>query len=385
MATSIGGTFAGIVLTFGLSAPATAGIEDVRHEPPLPKPDATVLVTARLTDGTTKAVLKVQAVAPGKYIRKSDPAYEKDWIDLPMRDDGLEGDAKAGDGVFSVRAPATLQRHRWLVRYRVVGTDRTGKAMQAPRADDACPNFAWWCDAGPAPWTGTRDPGKTALLKFSTEFLGTLQTLHLLSNSEDVARSQWDGGAHRKKHLGTIIYQGIVYDHIQYSNRGQGSAHIAGKNKWGLKFNAGHAVPFHDHNGIRLPGSVRSLNLNPGGSTPYIPVYRGISGLDEVLSLRAYRLAGVPTPPATWVQWRVVQGPEEVDAKNQYHGDLWGPYVAIGEMDPKLLADRKLAGRPDVQRPKRHQAYAARHDRRSQAMGEVSQCDAFQSQGGLVA
>src|SRR5205823_5787476 len=88
---------------------------DVHHQPIQPKPDEAVLVTARLAAGTTKATLKLQAVAPGKYVRKSDPAYEKDWTDLPMRDDGQEGDAKAGDGVFSVRVPATWQKHRWLV------------------------------------------------------------------------------------------------------------------------------------------------------------------------------------------------------------------------------------------------------------------------------
>ena len=72
---------------------------DVHHQPVQPKPDVTVLVTARMPKGTTKATLKLQAVAPGKYVRKSDPAYEKDWTDLPMRDDGQAGDAKAGDGV----------------------------------------------------------------------------------------------------------------------------------------------------------------------------------------------------------------------------------------------------------------------------------------------
>ena len=98
-----------------------------------------------------------------------------------------------------------------------------------------------------------------------------------------------------------IVYRGVVYDHIQYSNRGQGSAHLAGKNKWGLNFNDS-ALPFQDHDGVPFPATIRTLNLNPGGSTPHIPVFRGITGLDEVLSLRAYRLAGVPTPPATWVQ-----------------------------------------------------------------------------------
>ncbi|WP_238602552.1 choice-of-anchor X domain-containing protein [Fimbriiglobus ruber] len=314
----------------------------IRHEPVQPKPNVPVLVTARLAAGTTRATLKLQAVAPGKYIRKSDADYEKAWTELPMRDDGLEGDEKAGDSVFSVRVPPSYQRHRWLLRYRIVATDKTGKTVQSPAADDTCPNFAWWCDAGPAPWTGARDPGKTPPETFSAEFLGTLQTFHLLARADDVARSQWDGNAHKQKQQGTLVYRGVVYDHIQYSNRGQASAHMSGKNKWGLKLNRGHDVPLVDHDGVPFPAPCDSLNLNPGGSTPHIPVHRGIGGLDEVLSMRAYRLAGVPSPPTTWVQWRVVDGAEEVSAGNQYKGDLWGLYVVIGEMKPKLLADRPL-------------------------------------------
>jgi hypothetical protein len=34
---------------------------------------------------------------------------------LPMRDDGKEEDKQAGDGVYSVRVPASFQKHRWLI------------------------------------------------------------------------------------------------------------------------------------------------------------------------------------------------------------------------------------------------------------------------------
>ena len=201
---------------------AAVAVSPVRHEPLQPKPGVPVLVTARLPLGASKITLKVQAVAPGKYVRKSDPEYEKDWTDLPMRDDGKDGDEKAGDGVFSARVPAAYQKHRWLIRYRVVATGKDGKAVQLPAADDACPNFAWWCDAGPAAWTGSREPGKAPPVTYSAEFLGTLQAMHLLARAEDVAKSQWDGNFHKQRQQGTLVYRGVVYDHIQYSNRGQG-------------------------------------------------------------------------------------------------------------------------------------------------------------------
>jgi hypothetical protein len=319
-----------------------AAIRNVRHEPAAPKPGVTVLVTARLAKGLSKPVLRLQAVAPGKYVRKSDPAYEKDWTDLPMRDDGKDGDERAGDGVYSARVPASFQRHRWLIRYRVVATDAAGKAVRAPAAEDASPNFAWWCDAGPAAWTGSRQPGKAPAVTYPSAFLNTLQAVHLLARAEDVEKSQWDPAAHKKKFEGTVVYRGGVHDHIQYRNSGQVSAHAGGKNKWVIKFNRGDALPFVDHDGVPFPARWHELRLNPGTHNPFIPVLRGVTGLDEVLSFRAYRLAGVPSPPAAWVQFRVVAGAEEVPARDQYAGDLWGPYVALGGMAPKLLADRKL-------------------------------------------
>jgi hypothetical protein len=327
------------LIVLSLSTPISLAAEtgkptEVRHQPTTPKPGVPVQVAARLPEGASKLTLRIQPVAPGKYIRKSDPAYEKDWTELPMRE--------GKDGLHSATVPAEYQKHRWLIRYRVVATGKDGKTIQAPAADEECPNFAWYCDAGLAAWTGASNPGKTPALTFSPEFLGTLQSLTLIARAEDVAKSQWDPAAHKQKQQGTLVYRGIVYDHIQYSNRGQGSAHIAGKNKWGLRFNRAHRVPFIDHDGVPFPAPIRSLNLNPGCSTPYLPVLRGIAGMDEVLSMRAYRLAGVPSPPATWVQWRVVAGADEVSARNQYDGDLWGLYAAIADMEPRVLADNKL-------------------------------------------
>jgi hypothetical protein len=336
-----------LLLTLALApVGGAAATTDVRHEPAAPKPGEAVVVTARLEKGLTKPVLKVQAVAPGKYVRKSDAGYERDWVDVPMRDDGK--------GVYTGRVPGKFQRHRWLIRYRIVASDGGGKAVRAPPADDVCPNFAWWCDGGPADWKGSREPGKAPVVTFPAKFLKTLQSVHLLARAEDVEKSQWDPSVHKKRFPGTVIYRAVVYDHIEYRNSGQVSAHAGGKNKWALKFNKEQHLPFVDHDGVPFPAPLGQLRLNPGQCNPFVPVLRGITGLDEVLSFRAYRLAGVPSPAATWVQWRVVTQAEEVSAKDQYAGDLWGVYVALTDMKPKLLADTKL---PDgltvtVQTPK---------------------------------
>jgi hypothetical protein len=248
------------VLVVALALPPVArgepaAISEVRHEPGTPRPGVTVLVTARLAKGLSRPVLRLQAVAPGKYVRKSDPGYEKDWTDLPMRDDGQEGDDQPGDGVYSVRVPAKFQQHRWLIRYRVVATAAAGKTARAPEAEDY-PNFAWWCDAGAAAWRGSRQPGKAPVVTYPAAFLDTLQAVHLLARAEDVARSQWDPTFHKKKQEGTVVYRGVVYDHIHYRTSGQASAHAGGKNKWVIKFNRGHDLPFVDHDGTTSPSSI---------------------------------------------------------------------------------------------------------------------------------
>src|SRR5260370_41257744 len=115
-----------------------------------------------------------------------------------MRDDGKDGDEKAGDGVYSVRVPGKYQQHRWLIRYRVVATDAAGKAVRAP-GDEDCPNFAWWGDAGPAAWTGTRQPGKAPAVTYPAAFLRALPPRHLLARAEDAARIPGDPAAHKKK------------------------------------------------------------------------------------------------------------------------------------------------------------------------------------------
>lgn len=328
---------------FSEASPPSIG--DVRHDPASPKAGQTVTVTARVKapNGVRSVIMRLQAVDPGAYMRKSDAAFRTNWVTMEMRDDGQLGDGRSGDGIFTAVVPAGWQVHRRLVRYQIVADNGAGLAVQVPYPDDGEPNFAWFTYDGVPEWTGASRPGQTPATTFPAEFLQTIPVYHLLARSEDVARSQWDGGANRRRFLGTLVYEGRVYDHVEFHNRGTGSAYISGKNKWGFKFSRGHEFVARDLRGRRYEHPWDSLNLNPGLSTPYLPVHAGIAGLDEAVSFRAYQLAGVPAANTHWVHFRVVDGVAEASATNQYDGDLHGLYLAIQDMDGTLLRERGLA------------------------------------------
>lgn len=326
------------------SAVAPPSITNVVHAPAEPKSGEVVTVTAHVAtpDGVGEVTLELQVVAPGAYLRKTDPGFRTNWVAVPMRDDGRDGDVRPRDGVFTARVPAEGQRHRQLVRYRIKAVDRTGLAVRVPYADDSAPNFAWFVYDGVPAWAGASQPGRTPTDLFSAEFLRTMPAYHLLTRAEDAARSQWDSGANRRLFYGTLVYDGHVYDHVQFHNRGQGSGYISGKNKWGFKFNRAHELAARDQHGRRHAHTWDSLNLNPGLSTPYLPVHAGIAGLDEAFAFRAFQLAGVPSANSHWIQLRVIDAADESSPTDQYAGDLRGLYLAIQDMDGALLRERGL-------------------------------------------
>ncbi len=323
------------------NAPPT--VNAVAHSPAQPKSGERVIVTAGVKDSTgVRAVtLQVQLVDAGAYLRKSDADYEKRWQDFRMRDDGTEGDALAGDGLFTAIVPSEIQTHRRLVRYRIAATNMVGTNVRVPYADDDSANFAWFCYDGVPAWVGSGQPGKTPPLEFSPKFLTTLPVYHLIARQDDVERSQWDGGYNKRRLFGTVVYDGRVYDHIQFQNRGQASTYVSGKNKWGIHFNRTHEFHAHDHRGRAYAQPWNNLNLS-GCASPWVQINRGMAGMDEAVSFRAYQLAGVPSPNTHWFHFRVLSRVEESSAKSQFEGDLWGLYLAVQDLDSGWIKDRGL-------------------------------------------
>ena len=318
-------------------------ISAIGNVPIQPRGGEAVRVGARIVapGGVKSATLLYQIVEPGKYVRKTDANFEKDWTAVPMHDDGKDGGTKAGDGVFTVTLPGALQQHRRLIRYRISAEDAKGQTVRVPYADDGAPNFAYFCYTAAPAWTGfPGEPGKGTPWTFPSTLFSTLPVMTLLAVKDDVEHSQWDGGWNKRKLTGTLIADGKVYDHITWHNRGQGSTYVSGKNKWGFKFNRTRNFLPAEFAGHPLTRGMDSLSMNACAS-PWVQTNRGMAGLDEAVSFRAYELAGVPSSRCRHVQFRVVDAAEEQTA-NQYTGDLWGLYLLVEDPDGGFLDEHEL-------------------------------------------
>lgn len=310
----------------GYSFSVPPSVTALSHTPEVPASGQAVAVTARVVDpdGVSSVVLQYQVVEPGNYLRLTDAAYATSWTNVPMADSGL-----TGNGVYTAVIPASIQQHRRLIRYRVVATDETGAAVQAPLATEPCPDIAYFVYDGVPAWTAAVQPGTTAASVFPETTMRKLRAWHMISRAEDVQDSQYnpaynDGVYHFE---GALVAGGKVYDHIHYRVKGQNSTYNTGKNKWKLKFNTARPFLMPDDYGLSTT-IVEKLNIS-SVPAPWAPWNRGLAGLDEAMHFRLSNLTGVPAPYSSYLQFRVIDGAEEQSPSSQYDGDFWGLYLAF--------------------------------------------------------
>lgn len=309
-------------------------IRQVSHTPNEPSSTSPVIISAKVTDpdGVENVTLSYQVVAPGSYIRKSDAAYEEGWIELEMTDPD-------GDAIYSVEIPA--QEHRHLVRYRITTSDSAGASVTVPFNDDEQPNFAYFVYDGLPAWSGANRPGVDAPQTFEPFLLDDLPAYHLIAIASDVTTSQYSSSASNRRFEGTLVYDGIVYDHVEFKIRGEFSTYQSGKNKWRIFFNPTRELQARDNFGKKYQEPWDELTMNACAS-PWAAVNRGMSGLDEGLSYRAFQLAGMASPNTNYLHFRVIDESDEASPTDQYQGDLWGLYLAIEQPDGSFLNERDL-------------------------------------------
>lgn len=317
-------------------------IRQVAHDPVQPAPGDPVVVTAKVTDseGVAEVHLVYQVVDPGGYIRLGDPEYESSWTSVEMNDEGVEGDEVAGDGVFTATVPGEMQTHRRLMRYRIAAVDGAGHGLTVPYADDGQPNFAWFVYGDYPSWSGAFSASRVAET-FPAGMMDRLPVYQLLAKSVDVTRSQYESAYDGVHMRGTLVYDGVVYDHIRFENRGEVSTYRSGKNKWRFHFNRARRLAARDDWGQKYDSPWSKLNLNACAS-PWAAVNRGMAGLDEAVSFRLYGMAGVPSARTHYLSLRIIDDAVEVSPTSQYEGDLWGLYLAVEQPNGSFLKDRGL-------------------------------------------
>ena len=334
---------------FAANAPPV--IRQVDNTPAQPTNGQPVTITAKVTDpdGVASVALKYQLVDPGAYIRKTDAAYTN-WISAPMYDDGTHGDTNSGDSIYTAVLPGSAQSHRRLVRYKIAAADADGRSIEVPYADDGSPNFAYFVYDGAPAWTGAFNPGVTANVTYPAALQSSLPTYQLIAASNDVVNSQYVSSYNGQRFYGTLIYNGQVFDHIQFNNRGEASTYVTGKNKWRFHFNTAHDLQALDNWGRPYAETWNELNLN-GCASPWCVVHRGMSGVEEAVSLRLFELLGLASPKSHFLQFRVIDDASETgttqftggDPVGVNGGDLWGLYLAIEQPDGSFLDARNLA------------------------------------------
>jgi CotH kinase protein/Lamin Tail Domain len=333
-------------------------IRQVNHSPKQPTGGEIVVVTAKVTDadGVASVTLHYQTVEPGSYIPinfpnlATNPDYENpaNWENLTMHDDGVNGDEFAGDSVYSVRIPASVQTHRRLIRYRITVEDDLGNSVRVPYSDDPQPNFAYFVYDGVPAWNGAIEPGsadpiKGEVVTYGTDIMRALPVYHLISLGTYVWNCQYnpfyDDTVYR--FAGTLIYDGEVYDHMHYRIRGQYSTYITGKNKWKLRFNRGHWFQGRDNYGDKYNNKAKTLNL-ASLSSPWASQNRGMAGLDEAISFKLFNMVDVPACNTNVFQYRIIDSSLESNPSNQYEGDLWGLYLVIEQPNGQFLDEHGL-------------------------------------------
>ncbi len=322
-------------------------VRRVKHEPSAPTSGSPVSVTALITSptGISSAELLYQVVEPGDYISIDDARYENDWTALPMRDDGSQGDATSADGIFTAVLPGDLQRHRRLLRYRIVAANAEGLTVRVPYEDDPAPNFAWFVYDGVPPWTGAAQPGMTEETTYDPALLTSVPVYHFITTRQDHADAQFLPGTSRSSGYtgndylwrGSLIYEGEVYDHIRYRARGGVWRYAMGKNMWKFDFHRTQRFNARDAGDQPYSEPWRVLNLSALIQQGNFR-HRGEQGLFESVGFELFRRAGIEAPRTHFIHFRIIENASETNLfGSQYATDFQGLYLAVEQIDGAFL------------------------------------------------
>ena len=317
----------------------------VKHTPKQPRSGEPVRIIAQVAPELSGVTLQCQLVEPGAYVELKDRAYQSNWVSFPME----PGKRFANGRTFSVELSGSLQKNRRLFRYRFTAVDAKGRHLTAPLTNSPSPNFAYFVYDGVPAWKAainsrSSDPQQRTNLTFEAEAMRRVQAYHLIGRKTSIENVTWkeQTGGKEYKYTGTLVADGMVYDHVRYRARGGVWRYAMGKNMWKFDLPSDHHLQAQDDFGNPYPVPWSKVNLRSCIQQGNYG-HRGEQGMFEAVGFRLFNLAGVAAPRTHWIQLRIVTEVEESTA-DQYAGDFWGLYLAIENEDKSFL---KTHGLPD--------------------------------------
>jgi hypothetical protein len=296
-------------------------IKHIDQHPKAPQSNEIVTVVANVRNAK-QVELWYQVVAPGKYIALGDSAYQTNWFTLAMRDDGKGGDQIAEDRIYSLQLPTNLQKHRHLIRYKIVA--KGDSVSIAPRQSHPQPNFAYYTYDNLPDYKG-----------YSFDSLNKLPVCQLIAKAEDVQYLIYEYKRKSYKTTGTIVYNGVVYDHIGYRSRGYNNRHRRVKRNLKFNFHSNQKIEVLNSQGIAYSTRRKKMVLSGG----WLLGNPNTHGLSESVLYRLFALQGASASYADYMHLRVVKNEAESDS---LEGDFWGLYLMLENYDGDFLETHDL-------------------------------------------
>lgn len=300
-------------------------IDHVWHSPTQPTAQQSTRICANIRDaeGIARVEATYQLVLAGQYIRRNDAAFENpaNWKTITLSDDGINGDSLANDGIFTGTIPA--QPHRSLVRYRLTATDMQKNRVRVPFADDTQPNFAYFVYDGLPRYEG-----------HSLDSLPALSICQLIAKQEDVNYNIFKYLGDNYKNTGTLVYGGVVYDHIGFRSRGYRNRHARTKRNLKFNFNRGHHITTYDNYG--RPYAVKRGKWVLSGT--WLLDNPNTHGIAESVLYKLFNLQGAPATHSDYVHLRVIDQADETANPREF----WGLYLVMENFDGDFLQTHQL-------------------------------------------
>ena len=185
-------------------------------------------------------------------------------------------------------------------------------------------------------------------MTYSSELLESLPVYHLITTRQahedamfipDSGLSTGYAGSDYPW-SGALVYDGQVYDHVNFRARGGVWRYAMGKNMWKFDFNRGHRLQAHDDYGRPYDTPWDKLNFSAIiQQGDYL--HRGEQGLFESVGFKLFNLAGVESPNTNFLHFRIIESADETGT-DQYSGDFQGMYLTLEQPDGRFLDEHGL-------------------------------------------